>query len=76
MLCAKHLPQLREEQREGFLGFGIAMPWFIGEWREEAGIAAQQAAAWAAPGLEEYFQKELDGPVISKMTAMQAPLPN
>jgi predicted NBD/HSP70 family sugar kinase len=60
----KHLPQLREEQREGFLGFGIAMPWFIGEWREEAGIAAQQAAAWAAPGLEEYFQKELDGPVI------------
>ena len=60
----KHMPQLRKEQREGFLGFGIAMPWFIGEWREEAGIAAQQAAAWAAPGLEEFFQKELDGPVI------------
>ncbi|AYO80066.1 transcriptional regulator [Sphingobium yanoikuyae] len=60
----KHMPKLREEQREGFLGFGIAMPWFIGEWREEAGIAAQQAAAWAAPGLEEFFQKELDGPVI------------
>lgn len=60
----KHMPQLRQEQREGFLGFGIAMPWFIGEWREEAGIATQQAAAWAAPGLEEFFQNELDGPVI------------
>jgi len=60
----KYMPQLRKEQREGFLGFGIAMPWFIGEWREEAGIAAPQAAAWAAPGLEEFFQKELDGAVI------------
>lgn len=59
-----HMPRLRQEQREGFLGFGIAMPWFIGEWREEAGIATQQAAAWTAPGLEELFQNELDGPVL------------
>ncbi|QGP80327.1 ROK family protein [Sphingobium sp. CAP-1] len=59
-----HMPLLRKQQREGFLGFGIAMPWFIGEWREEAGIAAHQAAAWAAPGLEEFFQSELGGTAI------------
>lgn len=60
----RHMPRLRPEQREGFLGFGIAMPWFIGEWRAEAGIATQQAAAWTAAGLEEFFQNELDGPVL------------
>lgn len=60
----QHMPTLRAMQREGFLGFGIAMPWFIGEWREEAGIATGQAAEWAVPGLEEFFQSELGGAVM------------
>jgi predicted NBD/HSP70 family sugar kinase len=59
-----HLPQLRREQRDGFLGYGIAMPWFIGEWREEAGIADRQAREWSAAGLEDFFQRALDGPVL------------
>jgi hypothetical protein len=41
-----HLSRLPSEQREGFLGTGIAMPWFIGEWREELGIAGNPAAEW------------------------------
>ncbi|AHE53212.1 ROK family transcriptional regulator [Sphingomonas sanxanigenens] len=58
------MPELHQEQRNGFLGYGVAMPWFIGEWREEAGIASQQAAAWADPGLEAFFQHELNDTVI------------
>ena len=29
-----------------FLGVGIAMPWFLGEWRDEIGISADQANEW------------------------------
>lgn len=31
---------------ETFLGVGIAMPWFLGEWRMELGISAEQASEW------------------------------
>lgn len=60
----KQMARLHDSQREGFLGFGIAMPWFIGEWREEAGIAPQQAAAWSATGLADFFQNELGSTII------------
>ncbi|MGF7152093.1 putative NBD/HSP70 family sugar kinase [Sphingomonas zeicaulis] len=60
----KSMRRLDKQQRDGFLGYGVAMPWFIGEWREEAGIASQQAADWANPGLEAFFQHELAGTVI------------
>ena len=58
---SEQLAALPESQREGFLGFGIAMPWFIGEWREEAGISEQKAREWSSPDLEDRFRHGLDG---------------
>ncbi|MEC3910028.1 ROK family transcriptional regulator [Sphingobium sp. CR2-8] len=55
--------RLSASQRENFLGFGIAMPWFIGEWREEAGIKAEQAEAWSAADVEGVFRDQLSGQV-------------
>ena len=34
------------------LGVGIAMPWFLGEWREETGISEDQANEWRDPAVE------------------------
>lgn len=59
-----HLAQLDEEQRSGFMGYGIAMPWFINEWQEEAGTTEAEVSAWASPEIEDFFHKELEGPVL------------
>jgi len=58
------LAELPTEQREGFLGVGIAMPWFIGEWREELGISDDQASKWGIDHVEDRFRSELEGPVF------------
>jgi predicted NBD/HSP70 family sugar kinase len=58
------LAKLPAEQREGFLGVGIAMPWFIGEWREELGISGEQARKWDIAHVGDRFRSELQGPVF------------
>lgn len=50
-------------QREGFLGTGVAMPWFIGEWREELGITSDQAREWGE-AVADRFRSEIEGPVF------------
>lgn len=57
------LAALRPEQREAFLGVGVAMPWFIGAWREELGVSPDQARDWGAD-VEAAFRAGLDCPVF------------
>jgi predicted NBD/HSP70 family sugar kinase len=46
-----------------FKGIGIAMPWFLGEWRQEIHISVDQADEWRAPGLAERLKAGLEWPV-------------
>jgi predicted NBD/HSP70 family sugar kinase len=62
--CSAHLSPLPPEQREGYLGTGVAMPWFIGEWREELGIAGDPAAEWDGATVAERFRSKLNGPIF------------
>jgi predicted NBD/HSP70 family sugar kinase len=61
---AMHLTPLPDVQRDGFLGVGIAMPWFLGEWREELGITGAQARDWAGSVVEHRFRSAFDAPVF------------
>lgn len=58
------LRTLSPAQRTSFVGIGIAMPWFIGEWRDEIGLTADQGQSWSAPDLEQRFRARLASPVI------------
>jgi predicted NBD/HSP70 family sugar kinase len=58
------LAALKPEQRDAFLGVGIAMPWFIGAWREEIGVSAAQAREWSGEGVEHAFRSSLNCPVF------------
>lgn len=40
------LPSLSSPADENLIGIGIAMPWFLGEWRDELGISEDQASEW------------------------------
>lgn len=48
---------------EAFLGVGIAMPWFLGEWREETGISDDQASEWRDPAIEARLREGIAWPV-------------
>ncbi|MBL0916693.1 MAG: ROK family protein [Sphingopyxis sp.] len=48
---------------EAFLGVGIAMPWFLGEWREETGISEDQASEWRDPAVEARLREGIAWPV-------------
>lgn len=61
---AAQLALLPETQREGFLGIGIAMPWFLGEWRDELGMTDDQARDWAGSAVEKRFRSALEAPVF------------
>lgn len=61
---SSQLAALPADQRDGFLGAGIAMPWFIGEWREELGISGDQARRWVIDNVEDRFRSELEGPIF------------
>jgi predicted NBD/HSP70 family sugar kinase len=50
---------LTADQQRSFVGIGIAMPWFIGEWRDEIGLTSEQAMCWSAPDLEDMFRSQL-----------------
>ena len=58
------LARLPVQQREGFLGTGIAMPWFIGEWREELGITDSETKEWDGAAVADRFRTDLEGPVF------------
>jgi len=51
---------LPDAQQQGFLGIGIAMPWFLGEWRDELGITDAQAREWGASAIENHFRSAFD----------------
>lgn len=57
-----HLAPGRREPR-GLLGVGIAMPWFLGEWRDELGLSQDQAAEWRGPDVADRLRAGLDWPV-------------
>jgi predicted NBD/HSP70 family sugar kinase len=61
---ATQLALLPEIQREGFLGIGIAMPWFLGEWRDELGMTDDQAHDWAGSAVEKRFRSALEAPIF------------
>jgi predicted NBD/HSP70 family sugar kinase len=61
---ARALAMLTAEQRRSFVGTGIAMPWFIGEWRDEIGLTQEQAMSWSSPDLEEMFRSQLQTSVM------------
>jgi predicted NBD/HSP70 family sugar kinase len=58
------LAALKPEQRDAFLGVGIAMPWFIGAWREEIGVSVAQAREWSGDDVEDAFRSNLNCPVF------------
>ncbi|KQS51488.1 transcriptional regulator [Sphingomonas sp. Leaf198] len=41
---------------EAFMGIGIAMPWFLGEWRDELGISVNQADEWRRADVADRLQ--------------------
>jgi predicted NBD/HSP70 family sugar kinase len=55
---------LTADQQQSFVGIGIAMPWFIGEWRDEIGLTPEEAMSWSALDLEDMFRFQLDTPVM------------
>jgi len=61
---ATELTRLPDPQRQGFLGIGIAMPWFLGEWREELGITGAQAGEWGGSAVEDHFRSAFDAPIF------------
>lgn len=48
-----HLAAYSPLNATSFLGVGIAMPWFLGEWRDEMGISADQASEWRDTGVAD-----------------------
>lgn len=61
---AERLAQLQDVQREGFLGIGIAMPWFLSEWREELGLTDALARDWGGSAVEDRFRSAFDAPIF------------
>jgi predicted NBD/HSP70 family sugar kinase len=60
----RHLPALPSGGRDSFRGIGIAMPWFIGEWRQEIGISEAQAQEWQRTDVEKLFRSKIDHPLF------------
>lgn len=60
----RQLTALPDGGRGSFLGIGFAMPWFIGEWRQEIGISDAQAQAWQRTDVEKLFRSRFDYPLF------------
>ncbi|MEN2747540.1 ROK family protein [Sphingomonas sp. T9W2] len=59
----EHLPaSLRDPST--FLGIGIAMPWFLGEWRDELGISEDQAEEWRRSDVADRLRAGLQWPTF------------
>lgn len=58
----EHLVSVAQPEVRTFLGTGIAMPWFLGEWRDELGISADQADEWRRADVADRLRAGLSGP--------------
>ncbi len=47
-----------------FLGIGIAMPWFLGEWRDELGLSEHQAEEWRRADVADRLRAGLEWPTF------------
>jgi predicted NBD/HSP70 family sugar kinase len=60
----RQLSALPRAKRASFLGIGIAMPWFISEWRQEIGITDAEACEWQRTDLETRFRSRFKHPLF------------
>lgn len=60
----EHLATTDLLSSEGFMGIGIAMPWFLGEWRDELGISVDQADEWRRADVADRLQAGLSWPIF------------
>jgi predicted NBD/HSP70 family sugar kinase len=51
-------------QRARFMGVGIAMPWFIGEWRDELGVDPTRMRSWTTGDVQARFAAAIDHPLF------------
>lgn len=56
-------PAESQADDDAFLGVGVAMPWFLGEWREETGVSEDQASEWRDPAVEARLREGIAWPV-------------
>lgn len=59
-----HLGSTDMLNAEAFMGIGIAMPWFLGEWRDELGISVDQADEWRRADVADRLQAGLTWPAF------------
>ncbi|MEN3746199.1 ROK family transcriptional regulator [Sphingomonas sp. HF-S3] len=52
----EHLASNTVQNAEALMGIGIAMPWFLGEWRDELGISMDQADEWRRADVADRLQ--------------------
>lgn len=60
----EHLAATNLLSNEAFMGIGIAMPWFLGEWRDELGISIDQADEWRRADVADRLQAGLAWPAF------------
>lgn len=60
----EHLAVTNLLSNEAFMGIGIAMPWFLGEWRDELGISIDQADEWRRADVADRLQAGLGWPAF------------
>lgn len=58
----EHLASTNLLSAEALMGIGIAMPWFLGEWRDELGISMDQADEWRRADVADRLQAGLAWP--------------
>lgn len=49
---------------DSFMGIGVAMPWFLGEWRDELGISVDQADEWRGENVADRLEAGLSWPAF------------
>jgi predicted NBD/HSP70 family sugar kinase len=62
--AATRLATIPRAQQEGFLGTGIAMPWFIGEWRDELGLREGAETGWHGAATASLFEEHIEGQIF------------
>jgi predicted NBD/HSP70 family sugar kinase len=55
---------LSADQQEKLLGVGVAMPWFMGGWKQELNMSDQLAQRWNDFDLEKELKKQTDLPIF------------
>jgi predicted NBD/HSP70 family sugar kinase len=60
----QHLVSTELPNADAIMGIGIAMPWFLGEWRDELGISTDQADEWRRADVADRLQAGLKWPAF------------